>query len=605
MKNFLLLLLFFPLTFLADIKTSNAAGDVTFCVNLDCFASVTAPTVFGSFNGWDAGANPITDPDGDGTYCATINLPDGNVEYKFFFQEEGPEDMATPEDDACTLTTSGFTNRLLIVAGGPLSVDFGWESCDGICSAPPVVTTTDVTLCVDLDCFSSITAPTIFGTFNGWNAGANPITDPDGDDIYCATIAMTAGDQEYKFFFQEEGPEDMLIPEDAACTMTTGGFTNRVITVGATPLMETYGWESCDGVCSGPPVVATPATGAPDPTAPQACVISMFSGVYPNVGVDTWLTVWSAASLTDIQVAGNDTKLYESVNFLGIETTGANLIDASQMEFFHIDVWTPNMTTFRVKLVDFGANGIYQGGDDSEHEIEFTSPALDTWITYEIPLAAFTGLASTENIAQLVLSGNPAGAGTLYVDNVYFSKVAPLPVELTSFEANMMDDKVSVEWTTASEVNSDYFQVERSADGRSFQTIAKVSSNGNSAELQSYQTLDKDPFAGINYYRLTQVDFDGTEEKSNIVSVRNTSSNSKFELMRKSINGDELSLEYKIAEAGTYTMAVIDISGKVISQEEVALTEGINSVSQMISNNGVFMLVLTNGRDRIVEKVFK
>jgi hypothetical protein len=65
--------------------------------------------------------------------------------------------------------------------------------------------------------------------------------------------------------------------------------------------------------------------------------------------------------LSDIQVAGNDTKKYTDLSYFGV-LTEANKINASTMLNFHIDVWTPNVTTFKVKIVDFGADGAYQGG---------------------------------------------------------------------------------------------------------------------------------------------------------------------------------------------------------------------------------------------------
>lgn len=192
---------------------------------------------------------------------------------------------------------------------------------------------------------------------------------------------------------------------------------------------------------SKPAVVATePTTAAPTPTAASADVISMFSNAYTNVGVDTWRTSWSAATLTDVQVAGNDTKKYTDLNFVGVETTGANLINASTMTKFHVDAWTPNMTTFRIKLVDFGADAAFGGGDDKEHELTFT-PVIAGWNSYDIPLTDFTGLTTTGHIAQLIFSGNPAGTGTIFIDNVYFSKpatileptvAAPTPTALAS-----------------------------------------------------------------------------------------------------------------------------------------------------------------------------
>ncbi len=166
-----------------------------------------------------------------------------------------------------------------------------------------------------------------------------------------------------------------------------------------------------------------PMTAAPTPTRPAANVISMFSNAYTNVPVDTWRTVWSAADLTDLQIAGNDTKKYTNLNFVGIETVGANEIDASGMTYFHVDAWTPNMTAFRIKLVDFGADTNFGGGDDVEHELSFT-PTLSGWNSYDIPMADFAGLTTRNHIAQLIFSGNPSGAGTVFIDNVYFSNVA-------------------------------------------------------------------------------------------------------------------------------------------------------------------------------------
>src|SRR5690606_3451523 len=73
---------------------------------------------------------------------------------------------------------------------------------------------------------------------------------------------------------------------------------------------------------------------------------------------------------------------------------------------------------------DFGANGVYQGGDDVEHEITYEAPPQNTWVSYDIPLANFTGLLTKEHIAQLIFSGTPVGGGTVFIDNVYFTNEA-------------------------------------------------------------------------------------------------------------------------------------------------------------------------------------
>lgn len=168
----------------------------------------------------------------------------------------------------------------------------------------------------------------------------------------------------------------------------------------------------------GPPL-ATPMTPAPDPTFLAVDVLSMFSNVYTDVPVNTWQTGWSQGTLNDIQIQGNDTKKYTGLNFVGVETTGSNLLDVTNMTHLYLDVWTPNMTEFRVKLVDFGFDLAYGGGDDSEHELTF-NPIQENWVNLDIPLSSFVNLASNYHIAQLIFSGNPVGSGVVYLDNVLF-----------------------------------------------------------------------------------------------------------------------------------------------------------------------------------------
>ena len=172
---------------------------------------------------------------------------------------------------------------------------------------------------------------------------------------------------------------------------------------------------------SGGTTLAEPTAAAPTPSALPANVISMFSNAYTNVTVDTWRTGWSAASLTDMQIAGNDAKKYASLDFVGIETVGANVMNISSMDHFNLDVWTPNVTTLKVKLVDFGADKSFAGGDDVEHELTFT-PTKESWNTLSIPLSDFTNLTTKNQIGQLIFAGVPVGSGVIYIDNVYFSK---------------------------------------------------------------------------------------------------------------------------------------------------------------------------------------
>ena len=176
-----------------------------------------------------------------------------------------------------------------------------------------------------------------------------------------------------------------------------------------------------------------PIVAAPTPTKAAADVISLFSNAYTNRTVDTWSAVWDQADVTDVTIAGNAAKKYSGLVFAGIEFTSAT-IDASTMTNFSFDLWTPEATAapaeFKVKLVDFGANNAFGGGDDKEQELTFsasTTPALATgnWVTFDIPLSAFTGLTTRRNLAQLIIVSAPTSR-TVYIDNVFFYK-APAP----------------------------------------------------------------------------------------------------------------------------------------------------------------------------------
>ncbi len=166
---------------------------------------------------------------------------------------------------------------------------------------------------------------------------------------------------------------------------------------------------------------APPATAAPTPTLPAASVVSLFSGPYPSVPVDTWSATWDNAEVADLVISGDPAKLYTNLVVAGIEF-GSRVLDASSMTAFHMDVWVPAGTTFKVKLVDFGANGVFGGDDDSQSELTFnaaSTPPLvtESWVALEIPLSNFTGLASRAHLAQLILSGDTR---TVFADNIYF-----------------------------------------------------------------------------------------------------------------------------------------------------------------------------------------
>lgn len=241
----------------------------------------------------------------------------------------------------------------------------------------------------------------------------------------------------------------LVLPLSSFTNLTTRAHLAQMILVGVPTGTGTVFVDNIYYSKASAPVIIAPTTAAPTPTKPSTDVISMFSNAYTNVTVDTWRTTWSAATLVDTTIQGNDTKRYSKLNFVGIETTGANMINATNMTSFHMNVWTNNATTFRIKLVDFGTDGAFGGGDDSEHELAYT-PALNTWNSYDVLLSDFVNLTGRGHIAQLILSAVPAGSANVFIDNVYFSKAAvvleptspaPSPTSATNNVISMFSNK--------------------------------------------------------------------------------------------------------------------------------------------------------------------
>ncbi|HSI91775.1 MAG TPA: T9SS type A sorting domain-containing protein, partial [Adhaeribacter sp.] len=134
---------------------------------------------------------------------------------------------------------------------------------------------------------------------------------------------------------------------------------------------------------------------------------------------------------------------------------------------------------------------------------------------------------SDEGIADLYTGDNAGSLRTASTQSSYgiftlgsVSSLNPLPVELTLFKATAKTKVVDLTWETASEMNSDRFEVERSSDARNFETIATVNAQGNSNTAKRYASVDENPKAGTSYYRLKQIDRDGTFAYSKVVAVQ-------------------------------------------------------------------------------------
>ncbi|MEP5612555.1 MAG: T9SS type A sorting domain-containing protein [Cyclobacteriaceae bacterium] len=136
---------------------------------------------------------------------------------------------------------------------------------------------------------------------------------------------------------------------------------------------------------------------------------------------------------------------------------------------------------------------------------------------------------------------------------------APLPVELIHFSVKTTDE-INLSWATATEINNDYFVVERSEDGEYFYEIGRVIGHGNSTELNQYSFIDKFAFANVEYYRLTQFDYDGQSETFHIVrvEVNLTSQNNELTVYPTVVSDNSFTIKstkpYQINQLSVYSL---------------------------------------------------
>lgn len=121
----------------------------------------------------------------------------------------------------------------------------------------------------------------------------------------------------------------------------------------------------------------------------------------------------------------------------------------------------------------------------------------------------------------------------------------PLPIELVSFTGEVNGSSNILNWITATEINNDYFTIERSEDAINFNNIGTVDGAGNSFIYKQYSLLDKKPYSTITYYRLNQIDFDGKTKTFDIIAVtRNGGDNDLKVIGIYNMIGQEVTEEY-------------------------------------------------------------
>ena len=239
----------------------------------------------------------------------------------------------------------------------------------------------------------------------------------------------------------------------------------------------------------------------------------------------------------------------------------------------------------RLRLcIDVNANG----GQGIASVFYITHPTSTNWISHSISgvniglNATATNQTNPQNLNGLIVEQDAGGTGffdnisvAVHYNNPFDGCIVALPVELVKFQATAQENRwIDLNWHTVSETNNDYFEIYRSVDLNHWEFVTQVDGAGNSSESLHYTTADLTPHTGLSYYKLVQVDFNGTSSTSLVRSV-----------IISHENNDELSI-YPNPTSGT-----LKITGK---QHQLNHLHLLNSVGQHVEMN-----VLAKGAENI------
>ncbi|MFD3000901.1 right-handed parallel beta-helix repeat-containing protein [Pontibacter toksunensis] len=356
-------------------------------------------------------------------------------------------------------------------------------------------------------------------------------------------------------------------------------------------------------------VYLTPSKGGPS-------AIRLFGKLYRNVHIwnnifqttpGTVLTVTNTADDAEIVFQGNsywnageDLKIdWKKKSFTSLEewqkATGQEKLDGTPAGFFSDP-----------QLKDPG-KGVTISDPAKFHtlsgyELQETSPLIDNGLD----LAALFGT----NIGLTDFFGNELkDEGKFTVGAFQSKKVVPLPVTLSLFSVSRQGNDAVLYWETASEQNNKGFAVEVSVDGERFRTLAFVSSkSSNTQQAQQYTYRDTESGkAGTYYYRLQQVDFDGTTTYSAVQSVTFEQEQIASTVYPNPFS-DSFILELKADEAEVLQLHISDAVGRQVLRREVELLKGRNKVRFDFGSQqpaGLYIISVRHGQESLQLKVLK
>ncbi len=228
----------------------------------------------------------------------------------------------------------------------------------------------------------------------------------------------------------------------------------------------------------------------------------------------------------------------------------------------------------------------------------------------------FNGEIEENESFIFILDDNDSGYDIIVVDadgnesQVFEIGLIPctkLPVELLSFEGEVKAEGNSLQWTTASELNNQYFTLSYSIDGQNFLPLQKMAGNGTTSAANRYEFLHRNTPQGTAYYQLSQTDWDGTTKNLGTISLKRgkTTGISSIEVY-PTATSHQLNISYSFGgDSNSTTLKVYDMTGRVVKSQDLSKSYLQFQINVAYLNTGTYILQIKNGAEVLTTNFVK
>jgi len=375
-------------------------------------------------------------------------------------------------------------------------------------------------------------------TFNG--AAAQSLTNPSGETFNNLTI-NNASASGVTF--------NNAVTVSAVLTMTDGNInlssTTFIFTSSAAGALV-HGLTSASGWMYGGSIRRAFA-------ASTAIAIGNVRGFFP-LGTSADFRPFFVGVNSNAGTAGTITVSHTNSTSTSIVSI-ADATPAATIVRRHDSFWTPVTATIsggtwilRAGGTNFGTVGLVADLRMATSSGVVGTNSAGTGTTIE-PLVNRTGLAFGALANNFHVSSTDAAS-------------SPLPIELISFNANLKSDVVELDWVTASELNNDFFTIERTSDIEKFENLFIIKGQGTIKSKTNYSFIDESPLSGTSYYRLKQTDFDGKFTYSELRKIKYTISSTRLNVYPNPVIDKTFNLELMGIQPGEVApVRVVNLQG--------------------------------------------